>query len=275
MAPAKVSLGGRVVWPGLEMDKILALEPDSPVTGLSWPGRIVAAWLDHLGSLYDYNFGGSGPLWLFLGLPGLVYWFAVACRGRAKWPLLLILGALLIFAVTPDNWRPRFALVLLLPMSVGAAMLFDTLASWPGMLVRAGLVLAAGYVLLATLPPAEISVLQLRDLVLETDDRARSSARVAQPVEAYRWIERATFDHPQTIAYGRRVDIYPLFGADLRNTILHLHAPDEMSWHAALESSPAELVVTSLGSKEDEWTRTSTQFAEAARAEPLVIYVRR
>jgi hypothetical protein len=144
-----------------------------------------------------------------------------------------------------------------------------------GRLVRAGLVLAAGYVLLATLPPAEISVTQLRDFVLVADDRARSAASVAQPEEAYRWIEQATLHRPQSIAYGRRVDIYPLFGADLRNTILHLHAPDEQSWHAALEASPAELVVTSLGSKEDDWTRTSALFEEVAREEPLVIYARR
>jgi hypothetical protein len=71
------------------------------------------------------------------------------------------------------------------------------------------------------------------------------------------------------------VDIYPLFGADLRNTILHLRAPDEAGWHAALEASPAEFVVTSLGSKEDDWTRTSPAFTETMRAEPLVIYARR
>jgi hypothetical protein len=275
LAPAQIAFGSRVVWPGLAMDKILALEPDSPVTGLSWAARVAAAWFDRLGSLYDYNFGGSGPLWVFLGLPGLVYWLVVSFRRRALWPLLLILGALLVFAVTPDNWRPRFALALFLPMSVGAAMLVDRLASWPGVLVKAGSILAAGYVLLATLPPAEISIPQLRDFVVRGDDRARSSALVAQSAEAYRWVEQQTRDRPMSIAYGRRVDIYPLFGADLRNTILHLHAPDESSWQTALEASPAELVVTSLGSKEDEWTRTSAYFVEVERAEPLIIYARR
>ena len=38
--------------------------------GSSRPGS--TAWR----SLYDYNFGGSGPLWVFLGVPGLVYWSA-------------------------------------------------------------------------------------------------------------------------------------------------------------------------------------------------------
>lgn len=275
LAPAQVSLGEKIVWPGLEMDKILALEPDSPVAGLSWSERIGAAWFDRLASLYDYNFGGSGPLWVFLGVPGLVYWAVISMRRRDKWPLLIIVGVLLVFAVTPDNWRPRFAVALLLPMAVGCALLLDRLHNWPGLLVRAELVLMIGYVAVATLPPPEISIEQLREFVARSDDRSRSAARVAQPDEVYGWIERETYARPMTIAYGRRVDIYPLFGADLRNTVVHLHAPDELSWHAVLESSSAELVVTSLGSKEDDWTRTSWEFVEVVRAEPLAVFARR
>jgi hypothetical protein len=275
LAPAQVGLGERIVWPGLEMDKILALEAGSPVAGLSWPVRTGAAWFDRLALLYDYNFGGSGPLWVFLGLPGLIYWVAISLRRRALWPLLLMFGALFVFAMTPDNWRPRFALVLLLPMAVGAALLADQLRGWPGLLVRAGLVLSAGFVVLATLPPPEITAAQLNDFVAHADDRTRSAARVAQPDQVYDWIERETLARPATIAYGRRVDIYPLFGADLRNTVLHLRAPDELAWHAVLQSSAAGLVVTSLGSKEDEWTRTSELFVEVIHAEPLAVFARR
>jgi hypothetical protein len=275
MAPAQIALGGHVIWPGLEMEKILALDPGSPVEGLSWPARIGAAWFDRLAPLYDYNFGGSGPLWVFLGVPGLVYWAVISTRRRDKWPLLIIVGILLVFAASPDNWRPRFAVALLLPMAVGCALLLDRLRNWPGLLVRAELVLMIGYVAVATLPPPEISVDQLREFVARSDDRSRSAARVAQPDEVYSWIERETYSRPTTIAYGRRVDIYPLFGADLRNTVLHLRAPDESSWHAALESSLAELVVTSLGSKEDDWTRTSLKFVEVVRSEPLAVFARR
>jgi hypothetical protein len=275
IAPAQIVLGGHVIWPGLEMEKILALDPSSPVEGLSWPARIGAAWLDRLASLYDYNFAGSGPLWVFLGVPGLLYWAVISTRRRAKWPLLIIVGVLLVFAATPDNWRPRFAVALLLPMAVGCALLLDRLHNWPGLLVRAELVLMIGYVAVATLPPPEISVEQLREFVARSDDRSRSAARVAQPDEVYTWIERETFTRPATIAYGRRVDIYPLFGADLRNTVVHLHAPDELSWHTALESSPAQLVVTSLGSKEDDWTRTSLEFVEVVHAEPLAVFARK
>ena len=275
MAPAQIALGGQVIWPGLEMEKILALDSGSPVEGLAWPARIGAAWLDRLASLYDYNFGGSGPLWVFLGVPGLVYWAVISARRRDKWPLLIIVGVLLVFAATPDNWRPRFAVALLLPMAVGCALLLDRLRNWPGVLVRAELVLMIGYVAVATLPPPEVSVEQLREFVARSDDRSRSAARVAQPDEVYTWIERETDARPTTIAYGRRVDIYPLFGADLRNTVVHLHAPDELSWHTALEASPAQLVVTSLGSKEDDWTRTSLEFVEVVRAEPLAVFARR
>jgi hypothetical protein len=275
LAPAQIDLGGRIIWPGLEMDKILALDPGSPVEGLSWPARISAAWFDRLASLYDYNLGGSGPLWVFLGVPGLAYWTVISTRRRHKWPLLIIVAALLVFAATPDNWRPRFALGMLLPMAVGCALLIDGLRGWPSLLVRAELVLMIGFVFVATLPPAEINVGQLRELVARSDDRSRSAARVAQPDEVYAWIEHETITRPATIAYGRRVDIYPLYGADLRNTILHLRAPDELGWHAALESSPADLVVTSLGSKEDDWTRTSAEFVEVLRAEPLAVFARR
>jgi len=275
IAPAQVGLGERIVWPGLEMDKILALEAGSPVDGLSWPARIGAAWFDRLALLYDYNFGGSGPLWVAFGLSGAVYWMIESIRRRTRWPLAIGLGMLAVFLITPDNWRPRFAIAVLLPCSIGLALLLDRLRSWPGMLVRTGFLLMAGYVVLATLPPPEITVEQFRDFVARSDDRSRSAAHVAQPNEAYEWIEKETFARPAVIAYGRRVDTYPLFGADLRNTILHLNAPDESSWHAALESSPAELIVTSVGSKEDDWTRTIPAFTEAMRAEPLVIYARR
>jgi len=275
LAPAQISLGGHIVWSGIGMDKILTLGPDSPVAGLSWPAKIGMAWFDRLASLYDYNSGGTGPLWTVLGVPGALFWVGVAVRGRAKWPLTLLVGVLAVFLATPDDWRPRFAIVLLLPMAVGSALLLDRLPSWSGILVRSELLLMAGYVLLATIPPPEITVVELRDLVVSGNDRARSAARLAEPEDAYGWIERATLMQPAAIAYGRRVDIYPLFGADLRNTILHLRAPDEAGWHAALEASPAEFVVTSLGSKEDDWTRTSPAFTETMRAEPLVIYARR
>ena len=275
MAPAQISLGGQVIWPGLEMEKVLALDPGSPVEGLSWPARIGAAWLDRLASLYDYNFAGSGPLWVFLGVPGLVYWAAISMRRRDKWPLLILAGVMLVFVVTPDNWRPRFAVALLLPMAVGCALLLDRLRNWPGVLVRAEVVLMIGYVAVATLPPPEISAEQLGEFVARSDDRSRSAARVAQPDEVYTWIERETYAQSTAIAYGRRVDIYPLFGADLRNTVVHLHAPDELSWHAALEASPAQLVVTSIGSKEDDWTWTSLEFVQVVRAEPLAVFARK
>jgi hypothetical protein len=57
--------------------------------------------------------------------------------------------------------------------------------------------------------------------------------------------------------------------------VLHLRAPEELAWHAVLESSAAGLVVTSLGSKEDEWTRTSELFVEVIHAEPLAVFARR
>jgi hypothetical protein len=96
LAPAQISLGGRVVWPGLEMDKILALEPDSPAAGLAWAARLVAAWFDHLGSLYDYNFGAAGPIGVLRRARVGLRVGCFAAAARTTWPLLIIVAALLI-----------------------------------------------------------------------------------------------------------------------------------------------------------------------------------
>jgi hypothetical protein len=112
-------------------------------------------------------------------------------------------------------------------------------------------------------------------MVFHADDRQRNAAAVHPTNEFYEWIEARTADAPAVIVYGRWVDAYPLFGSDLRNTVLALGAYTAEQWRAQLADSGADLVVVASGSPEEEWTLASGDFVEVFRYESWIVYERK
>lgn len=275
IAPNEITLAGHVLLPGSkDLSHLESGDPDYLVKK-SWVEHIHLIWLERLFTPYDWNNAGDGSLWVVLGLPGLVVWGVSSLRRRRGWPLLLIGLLVLFFVVTPANFRVRYVLAALLPFALGAGYLMDYLRGWSRGVVLAVAVLLCAWEVVTTLPPAQISPVQLRNYIAYDSDYERTAGSLADPTEVYNWIDAQTKTQPAVIAYGRRVHVYPLFGVDLRNRIVHQAKPDAGQWQQGLEQQGVNLVVTSVGSKEDAWTRSDPQFREAFSGGYLVVYQRR
>jgi hypothetical protein len=275
IAPNQITIAGHVLLPGSkDLSHLESGDPDFLVNK-TWGEHIYLIWLERLFTPYDWNNAGGGPLWVVLGLPGLVVWAVASIRKRRGWPLLLMGLLVLFFLVTPANFRIRYVLAAILPCALGAGCLVDYLQEFARGMLLALAVLLSAWVVFSTIAPAQISPVQFRDYVAYDTDYTRTAGSLADPTAVYEWIDAQTQGHPTVIAYGRRVHIYPLFGVDLRNRIVHQVKPSQAQWEAGLDQQQVSLVVTDAGSKEDTWMRGDPLFGEAFASGYLVVYQRR
>jgi len=275
IAPNEITLAGHVLLPGSkDLSHLESGDPDFLVNK-TWGQHIYLIWMERLFTPYDWNNAGDGPLWVVLGLPGLVVWAIASVRKRRGWPLLLMGLLVLFFLVTPANFRTRYVLAAVLPCALGGGYLADHLQGLARGIVLAMAVLLSAWVVVTTLAPAQISPVQLRDFVAYDTDYSRTAGRLADPSAVYDWIDAHTRTQPTVIAYGRRVHIFPLFGVDLRNRIVHQVKPSLAQWEAGLDQQQVSLVVTDAGSKEDTWMQADPFFGEVFSGGYLVVYQRK
>jgi hypothetical protein len=276
LAPVEVKIGSWVVWPGKSEDGFLAIGSEDVIqnskNGLDLAYTI---WFERDQQIFDWNNAGTGPIWLFLGVPGALVLFWAAFRKRDATAILICMLSLLILIFTPAQWRPRYVLPLLLICGLGAALLFESLRAWPRRILSAGLVLAAAYVTVAALRPAPLEPGRAMALVFERNDVERSAASVHPKNELYEWVDARTVGAPAVIAYGRWVDAYPLFGSDLRNTVISFAASSAEEWSRQLLENGVDLVVTAGGSPEEEWTRSAGDYDAVFQYETWTVWERR
>jgi len=275
LAPVEVKIGDQILWPGRPADEFPSIGSEEVLENAKngWD-RVYTIWFERYRLIYDWNNSGSGPIWLFLGVPGAVLWAWESVRRRNAQAVLLAVLSLMILVFTPAQWRPRYVLSLLLICGLGGALLYEAVRGWPRRILSGALVLAAGFSIFASLRPAPIEAAKAMTFVLECDDRQRNAASAHPNNEFYGWIEAYTADAPAVIVYGRWVDSYPLFGSDLRNTVISLAAYTAEEWARQLVESGADLVVTASGSPEEDWTRESGAFRELFRYESLIVWER-
>ncbi len=124
--PVGPSLAGREIFPGAAVPEQFP-PPDTPLTK-HWPQvfRVLYSWLDaphewHLAMTeVSHNSGGLGLLWLFGGLPALVWLVITIIRRRseelppgiaAAWIGLLIMGVVIFFFMPPrHNHKARYVI---------------------------------------------------------------------------------------------------------------------------------------------------------------------
>ncbi len=276
VAPVEVRIGGWTIWPGRSAADFPSIGSEEVLQNAKngWD-RVYTIWFERYRLIYDWNNSGSGPIWLFIGIPGALLWIWESFRKRNLAAIAISLLSLMILIFTPAQWRPRYVLSLLLICGLGGALLFEALGAWPRRILTGTLVLAAAFVTIASLRPAPLEADKAMILVFHADDRQRNAAAVHPDNEFYEWIEARTADTPAVIVYGRWVDVYPLFGSDLRNTVLALPAYTAEQWRAQLAESGADLVVAASGSPEEEWTLASGDYVEIFRYESWIVYERK
>jgi hypothetical protein len=266
LAPLEVKIGSAVIFPGTPQDDFLAIGSDEVLHGAKdgW-SLAFTTWFERYQLIFDSNNAGTGPLWLFLGIPGAVLWIWESFRRRNETAILLAILSLGILLFTPAQWRPRYMLPLLLICGLGGALLYESLQVWPRRILAGAIVLAAGFVAVASLRPAPLEAAKAVTFVLRSGDLERNAASAHPANEFYEWVEARTAGAPAVIVYGRWVDSYPLFGSDLRNTVISLPAYTAEDWRRDLAECGADMVVAAAGSPEEEWTSESGAFVEAFR----------
>jgi hypothetical protein len=276
LAPMEVKIGNWILWPGKPASEFASIGSEEVLQiSKTWWDRVYLIWFEKYRLLYDSNSSGTGPLWLFLGVPGAVLWVGEAFRKRNGLAIGISLLSLMILLFTPAQWRPRYVLSLLLICGSGSALLFESLQGWLRRIVIALLVLSAAFVTIATLRPAPLEADKVVALVFERDDLQRNAAYVHPTNEFFEWVENRTLRSPAVIVYGRWVDTYPLFGSDLRNTVISLGAYSAQEWDRQLAVSGADMVVVASGSPEEQWTRDSGDFIEVFRYDPWMVWERK
>jgi hypothetical protein len=273
LAPVEVKIGDRIVWQGKSASEFPSIGSEEVLQKArnGWE-RFYLVWFEKFQLVFDPNNSGTGPIWLFLGIPGAVLWTGEAFRKRNGTGAALSILSLMILIFTPAQWRPRYVLSLLLICGLGAAWLVDSIREWPRRIVLALLVLSAAFITVVTLRPSPLEADKAMALVFHSDDLQRNAGRAQPNNEFFEWVEDRTRVSPAVIVYGRWVDTYPLFGADLRNTVISLAAYSAEEWDRQLAASGADLVVTAAGSPEEEWTRGSGGYTEVFRYDSWAVW---
>jgi hypothetical protein len=276
IAPVEVRIGDRVIWAGRSADEFPSIGSEEVLQNAKngWD-RVFTIWFERYRLIFDWNNSGTGPIWMFLGFPGAVLWIWESFRRRNLAAILISILSLLILIATPAQWRPRYVLCLLLICGLGGALFFESLREWPRRILAGAIVLAAGFIVIASLRPAPLEPGKAMTFVFQSDDRQRNAASAHTENEFFEWVEERTSNAPAVIVYGRWVDAYPLFGSDLRNTVISLAAYTPEDWSRALAESGADMVVTAAGSPEEEWTRGSGAFTEAYQYESWIVWERK
>jgi hypothetical protein len=274
LAPAEVQLFGRVIFPGMDTGVLLAEGSEEVLSQGSWQAWLVPLWMDRQTTLFDPNSAGVGPLWFALGLPGIL---AVFFLNRDPRRLSLVLAVLLFASVaaTPAHWRPRYVLPMLIICCLGAAYLYDAAGTWGRRFLSLQTVTSAAVVVWVLLIPLPNRPEKVAELILQRNDQERNAGFLSHHNEFFLWIEDATAYQPATIAYGDNIDIYALFGSDLRNRVVHMKAADKFEWRSLLDSSHVDMVIVAENTPEYEWTREDQDFLDGFSQEGRHIYERR
>jgi len=273
LAPVEVKIGDRILWPGKPADEFPSIGSEDILEKAPtlWD-RVYTFWFEKYILIFDSNNGGTGPLWLLFGVPGAIVWIWEALRKRNGPAIAISLLSLVILLFTPAQWRPRYMLSLLLICGLGAALLFDSMRGWPRRIATALLVLSAAFVTVVTLRPSPLEADKVVALVFERNDVQRNAGYVHPTNEFFDWVDNYTLSAPAVIVYGRWVDTYPLFGSDLRNSVISLAAYSAEEWDRQLAVRGAELVVVAAGSPEEAWTRDSGDYIEVFRYDSWVVW---
>lgn len=276
LAPVEVKIAGLVEWPGRPADEFPSIGSEEVLEQADngWE-RFYLIWCEKYRLFFDPNNGGSGPIWVFLGIPGAAIWAAESFRRRKGKAVAVAVLSMMILLFTPAQWRPRYVLSLLLICGLGAALIIDSLREGPRRIVLSLLVASAAFTTAVILRPSPLEAEKVVELIFHSDDVQRNAGSVQPNNEFFDWVEDRTRNDPAVIVYGRWVDTYPLFGADLRNTVIALAAYSASEWRNALADSGAELVVTAAGSPEEQWTSDSGDFVEVFRYDPWAVWERR
>jgi hypothetical protein len=276
LAPVELKIGDWMVWPGKSAGEFPSIGSEEVLqkAKTGWD-RFYLIWFEKFQLIFDPNNSGSGPIWLFLGIPGAILWIWEAFRKRNGTAIVISVLSVMILLLTPAQWRPRYVLSLLLISGLGAALLVESLRDWPRRIVLALLVLSAAFVTIVTLRPSPLEADKVTVLVLRSDDLQRNAGFVHSTNEFFNWVEDRTRTSPAVIVYGRWVDTYPLFGADLRNTVISLAAYSAQEWDRQLAERGVDLVVTAAGSPEEEWTRDSGDYVEVFRYDTWAVWERK
>ncbi len=279
LAPFEIHVGGWRIFEGQkQIEEFVGWTTPQEVAEKPLLLRLLALWREPTGSVYDLSLSGLGGAWFAVGLPAGIVWLGIALWRRRMFDVLVFLALLLGAVTTPAMWNPRYIMPVLIWGSISTALLLDQVT--PGVRRGASALLLCLYLLnaIAAIPPYSAGVDDLQAVVDTHDGRERSSPQFMNPNwgrAAFAWIDAETREQPATIAYGKLVPfIYPLYGTDLRNKVVHVLPTTQHDWLAVLRMEKVSIVIVNRGTPQYEWTQQSGEFAQVIEDVSYVVLKR-
>ncbi|MCX6026212.1 MAG: hypothetical protein NTY23_08150 [Chloroflexi bacterium] len=279
LAPFEVHIGNLRLFEGQkEIADFVGWTTPPEVADMPLLLRLVTIWREPTGSVYDLSLSGLGGEWFAVGLPAGIVWLGIAMWRRKTLDVLLCLTLVAGAAATPAMWNPRYVMPLLIWGGVATALVLDSLTPKVGKGVSSLLVLLSLLTVFSAIPPYSTGPDDLIDIVGAIDSRDRSSPQLLNPSwgrEAFRWIDTETKDNRAVIAYGKLVPfIYPLYGTDLRNRVIHVLSTDRDEWLATLAAQDVSIVIVNRETPPYSWTLAAGGFVEVVEDGAYVVFRR-
>ena len=254
--PYKVALAGFQLPGEWDSDGGLALPEMKQMTAL---GRIVRSWRDISAVSHSGWYGGFGVTWPFL-LLCVAGSLGLAWR-RREWPRLELYALIiLLFLVTPFNFRTRYVLFLLGLGGLGFAHLFDLAAAarlWRIVLPGVALpICAVAFAMVYRTYWQPLLLLDHRERRLIADPG--SHARPLQYREAYRWVRKKMKSRSgRTVYYFGRSKLfaYCLWNERFTSRVVFADPGSEAAFLSLARLQPDSWLFLPPSSRESGWFR--------------------
>jgi Dolichyl-phosphate-mannose-protein mannosyltransferase len=227
-------------------------------TARSWLKDIT--WWSHPLYSYDERRGGLGPVWSWVGWAAVIVVAIGWLRRRRDLAVVVLLPALLAFALLPYRWYSRFTIYLPALAAVAIVLVLERLS--PRLLQRflalVIVVLALAGTALASRsvePSGHGSPLSSGEVVSLALHPSRPRMVGTLFFHEYAWLETV----PQRATIGVEWEapeirfLYPLFGSYLDRRVILYDRGDEGAVEASLERDGPDYLFAALGGPYDRW----------------------
>lgn len=277
IAPFNMELGGWTVFAGdRNREQIESDNTSETDLALNPIARVVRLWMEPYDTIYNSKLSGLGPLWVILAVPSIFPWLFISVRRKKFFPIALFVVSLLALLATPAYWVGRYAAPVLLVGGVAVAWIYDVLEKWPRLIL--GLITAGCMVFVtwSTMDLGSVDTKVLLEYITQrTDDNRSSVPFMWMGRDAFRYIEENSLMHPSAIAYGGLVRfIYPLYGANFRNTVYDISTSTPEDWAHSLAVNNIRFVVVVRGKPQLGWTETLTTYRKILEDDNYVLFER-
>lgn len=258
--PFGVKVFGKSIFPGQTFQEFAANAVQSTSLPDGYLHRIWFVWTeqnDWFGCLYNYdtNYAGLGPIWFVLLLPATIAAAYIAFKKKMVLFGAIYAATLVLFAIYPSNYYPRYTMFVAVVGIVGLAIVLTYTRRSTSTFTKVMGILFALFVVSTTFTMCNFAPLTIKDQMKSlASGSERGEIYRANLGKAYVFIEDRLLPGDVIVYDSNPWFIYPLWKSDFSNKVLYIPAENELAWFESLSKQNAKYVFTTRGSKENGWS---------------------